>query len=142
MRHLLEAQTRVGDRDYAGALMQLERLARDLDVELPSLKLPQRANLIGLQSAYFLGDCALAESCAGVVVRQLNDKAHRKKGAQLAYAADYMFRFLEHCGGRFIDREDVFLGLAAKIEASGRIYDLSKIPQHLRHEMPLETLSN
>ena len=107
-------------------------------MDFPSVELPLRANLLGLQSAYFLQNAALCEECANVLVIQIKAALVHRDSPRTRYTADYVYRFLEHCAGRFEPRAGTFLGLASDIYAVCQPYELSSVPEYLREEMPLQ----
>lgn len=132
------AQRLVLERDYRAALEQLQSLSRKLGADFPSVELPLRANLLGLQSAYFLQDGALCEKCADAVVIKTKAALAQRDSPRARYTADYVYRFLEHCAGRFESRAGRFLNLASEVHAVCEPYELSAVPDFLRNEMPVE----
>lgn len=132
------AQRKVLERDYQGALDQLESLSSRAGLDFPSVELPLRANLLGLQSAYFLQNEALCERCADVVTTKTKSALARSDSPRAKYTADYVYRFLEHCAGRFESRAGVFLGLASEVLAVCQSYKLSAVPEFLRKEIPIQ----
>lgn len=132
------SQRLVLERDYRGALEQLQSLSRRLGSDFPSVELPLRANLLGLQSAYFLQNGELCEKCALVVVIKTKAALAQRDRPQTRYTAEYVSRFLEHCAGRFEPRAEVFLGLASEVNALCQPYKLSAVPKFLRREMPMQ----
>ena len=135
---LVAAQRLVLERDYRGALEQLQSLSRKLGLDFPSVDLPLRANLLGLQSAYFLKDGALCEECAQAVVTKTKVALAQRDSPRARYTADYVYRFLEHCAGRFEPRAREFLDLASEVHAVCEPYELSAVPDFLRNEMPVQ----
>ena len=132
------AQRLVLERDYRGALEQLQSLSRKWGVDFPSEELPLRANLLGLQSAYFLQDGALCEKCAHAVVIKTKAALAQRDSPRARYTADYVYRFLEHCAGRFEPRAGEFLALASEVNAVCEPYELAAVPDFLRNEMPMQ----
>ena len=132
------SQRLVLERDYLGALGKLQSLSRRLGLDFPSVELPLRANLLGLQSAYFLQNEALCEKCAKVVVIKTKAALAQRDSPRARYTADYVYRFLEHCAGRFEPRAGVFLSLSSEVHAVCEPYELSAVPKFLRNEMPMQ----
>lgn len=134
---LARAQHHVGQAHYEDALSALRSLGRVLSCELPSKEMPLRANIIALQSGYWLRDVDLMKSALSISIDQANAVSSRKGRSKDRYISSYLYGMCEFAAGRFVTESEFFLALATKAAESRFDYRPEEIPETLYKEMPL-----
>lgn len=134
---LARAQRQVGNARYDDAVRSLRALARVVGAEVPSKKLPLRANVIALQSAYFLSDRDLLRKALSVAIDQSVERSAKRGGDREAYIVKYLFGVCEFAGGKFPNDGPYFEKLANRISHCSMNYQAEYLPERLLLEMPL-----
>ena len=135
--HFAMAQQRIIEGDPAGALASAKRVGSILGMEIPSVWLPRRLNIITLQAAYWLMLGELAIECARVLENQIRSADADAMDDDEKYTADYLYGFFEFCAGRFSLYQEEFLKIANLIAPFAQGYDYSNVSPSLVYEMPL-----
>jgi hypothetical protein len=127
----------MGEARYEEALTSLNDLARVLGSSVPSIELPQRANILAFQAAYYLRNAQLALDACNTLSEQTPQIFARKPSAEGKYRAHYIFQLCEFAAGRFPDLEEGFLAGAARVAEVPFDYQFEAVPSYLKSYMPI-----